>query len=312
VKVSGFTFVRNATKLQYPIAESICSILPIVDEFIVNVGYSEDDTISIVRSIGSPKIRIVESKWNPNVRSGGYVLSQQTNIALLNCTGEWAIYLQADEAIHEREHERLIELMAMYRADDRVEGLLFQRLTFYGDYQTIVDAHPFLYDLACRVVKPHRFVLSRGDAAGFTVHPKYKERGRKPRAVDTGLTVFHYGDVRAPSASVDFQREKRKFWSDHGDALFDDYYVRTSRRLVGAYTGVHPASMRERIMKSMLQLDLHSPRWRTTLNRSELRRYWRSRLIKMTGRREIIPFISGPHKIVASHRQRYICGESDV
>jgi len=93
MKVSGFTFVRDAVRLDYPIVESIQSILPIVDEFVVNVGASDDGTLDLVRSIPSPKIRIVESTWNPNLSSGGYVLSQQTNIALFNCTGDWAIYL---------------------------------------------------------------------------------------------------------------------------------------------------------------------------------------------------------------------------
>ena len=35
MKVSGFTFLRNAQKLGYPFAQSIRSILPIVDEFVI-------------------------------------------------------------------------------------------------------------------------------------------------------------------------------------------------------------------------------------------------------------------------------------
>ena len=201
MRVSGFTFVRNAVRLDYPVVESIRSILPIVDEMVVNVGHSDDGTRDLIAGIGDAKIRIIDSAWNPNLRSGGYVLAQQTDIALFNCTGAWAIYLQADEAIHERDHGRLAELMTRYRADDRVEGLLLRRLSFYGDYATVIDAHPMHLDLVCRVVKPHKFVLSRADAAGFTVHPKYKERGRRIRVADTGLDVFHYLDVRTPAAS---------------------------------------------------------------------------------------------------------------
>src|ERR1700722_12376947 len=175
MKVSGFTFVRDAVRLDYPVVESILSILPIVDEFVVNIGMSGDGTAELIRRLGSPKIRIVESAWNPNMSAGGHVLAQQTNIALFNCTGDWAIYLQADEAIHERDHARLIQIMTDYRSDDRVEGLLLQRISFFGDYHTLLDVHPLRSELVCRVVKPHRFVLSRGDALGFTVHPKYKE-----------------------------------------------------------------------------------------------------------------------------------------
>lgn len=298
MKVSGFTFARNAAKLQYPIVESIRSILPIVDEFVIAVGAGEDDTAGLIRSIGDPKIRIIESQWNPNLRDGGYVLAQQTNVALLNCTGEWAIYLQADEAIHERDHARLVELMRQYREDDSVEGLLLQRISFFGDYSTVLNVHPFLNDLACRVVKPHRFVLSRGDAAGFTVHPKYKERGHRIRVVDTGLDVFHYCDVRPPAVSAQFQDEKNKYWTD--EAKPSDYYQKVPRIFLAPFRGSHPASMRERIAAYDQPLDLASPRWRSTLTASERRQQWRSRLIDLLG------YAAGPgrssRKIVASHR----------
>jgi glycosyltransferase involved in cell wall biosynthesis len=298
LKVSGFTFARNAVKLQYPIVESIRSILPIVDEFVIAVGAGEDDTAGLIRSIGDAKIRIIESQWNPNLRDGGYVLAQQTNVALLNCTGEWAIYLQADEAIHERDHGRLVELMTQYRADDRVEGMLLQRISFFGDYGTVLNVHPFLNDLACRIVKPHRFVLSRGDAAGFTVHPKYKERGHRIRVVDTGLDVFHYCDVRPPAVSAQFQDEKNKYWTD--EAKPSDYYQKVPRAFLAPFRGKHPASMRERIAAYDQPLDLTSPRWRSTLTASERRQQWRSRLIGLFG------YAAGPgrtsRKIVASHR----------
>ena len=56
--ISGFTFCRNVEKLDYPFVESIRSILPIVDEMIINVGDSEDHTLERIKEIGDPKIRI--------------------------------------------------------------------------------------------------------------------------------------------------------------------------------------------------------------------------------------------------------------
>lgn len=184
MRVSGFTFARNVLHLDYPIIESIRSILPLVDESVVALGDSDDGTRESLLAIGDSRIRIVDTRWNPNIRDGGFVFAQQSNVALFNCTGEWAIYLQPDELIHERDHERLLELMRHYRSDDRIEGLALRRLSFYGDYKTIVDVHPLRMDIVPRVVKPHRFVLSRGDSSGFTVHPRYKEHGRRIRVVD--------------------------------------------------------------------------------------------------------------------------------
>ena len=59
MKISGFSFVRNGIKLYYPVIESICSILPIVDEFIVAVGRgdADDTTRESIASIGDSKIR---------------------------------------------------------------------------------------------------------------------------------------------------------------------------------------------------------------------------------------------------------------
>lgn len=304
MRVSGFTCVRNAVRLQYPVVESINSILPIVDEFVVVVGDSDDGTLDLIRGISSSKLRIIESIWNPQTGTGGFVLAQQTNLALLNCTGEWAIYLQADEAIHEADHPQLREFMTQYRDEDGIEGLLFQRLTFYGDYRTMMVAHPFYRDLVCRIVKPHRFVLSRGDAAGFTVHPKYKERGRRLRTVDTGLALFHYGDVRLPASSEAYQREKQRYWGAGAGEPDVSHYSRVPRQFVGAYDGPHPASMRERIVNYPNAMDLASPHWRSTLTSYERRLDRRTRLIKMLGRRSL-PWESSD-RIVASHRRAYV------
>ena len=56
MKISGFSFVRNGIKLGYPVIESIKSILPICDEFVVSVGKSEDDTLEQIQAINDPKI----------------------------------------------------------------------------------------------------------------------------------------------------------------------------------------------------------------------------------------------------------------
>src|SRR3569623_1850563 len=78
MKICGFTIVRNAIQFRYPVLASIESILPICDEFIVNVGDSQDGTLDLIKSIQSPKIRIIETLWDMN--EGPTVLSEQTNI----------------------------------------------------------------------------------------------------------------------------------------------------------------------------------------------------------------------------------------
>jgi len=132
VKISGFTIARNVIKFSYPILESIQSILPICDEFIVNVGDSEDDTLDLIRSIDSDKIRIIQNVWD--FSQGAEVLSHQTNLALKECSGDWAFYLQSDEVIHEDDLEKLKRTMQKFLDDKEVDALRFRWFHFYGSY----------------------------------------------------------------------------------------------------------------------------------------------------------------------------------
>ena len=104
MRISGFTFCKNADKLYYPIKQSIQSILPIVDEFIVNIGDCDDDdkTVELIESINSPKIKIIFSEWNLEKYPNGTENAHQTDIAKNACSGDWLFYLQADEVVHEK------------------------------------------------------------------------------------------------------------------------------------------------------------------------------------------------------------------
>ena len=81
MKISGFIIIRNAVINDYPVVEAIRSVLPMVDEMIVSIGDSEDDTLGLIQSIASDKIRIVHSVWDPTLRKDGAVLAAETNKA---------------------------------------------------------------------------------------------------------------------------------------------------------------------------------------------------------------------------------------
>ena len=134
MNMSGFTIIKNAVINDYPIVEAITSILPVVDEMIVLVGKSDDDTLGLIRSIGDPKIKIHESVWDPNLRKGGAVLAVETNkaFALIDPNSTWAFYIQGDEVMHEKYHESVFKAMELYLSDERVDGLLFDYLHFYA------------------------------------------------------------------------------------------------------------------------------------------------------------------------------------
>ena len=121
MKISGFTIVRNAVKFDYPIVESIKSILPLCDEFIVMLGNSEDDTRSLITSINSPKIKIVDSIWDDSLREGGKVLAMETNKAFdaIASDSDWAFYIQGDEVVHEKYHDAIRKAAEQYLNDKK-------------------------------------------------------------------------------------------------------------------------------------------------------------------------------------------------
>jgi glycosyltransferase involved in cell wall biosynthesis len=274
--LSGFTFVRDAVKCEYPIVESISSILPIVDEFIVNVGLPDTDgTAELITSINNPKVRLIRSQWNPNLDIGCYVYTQQANIALFNCMGKWAFYLQADEVVHEDDHAIIMENVEKYVNDDRVDGLVLKQINFWGDFKTFLCVYPKLERRRAWIVKPHRFVLCAKDASRFTVHPKFKEKGRLLRAVETDARLFHYHGIKSQKGLEEKYETVRQYWQE--EKIPDkevDFYRYYPRQFVSEYTGSHPKVMAELIKKHKISLDLTSSQWRMELTAKE-KKQWR-------------------------------------
>jgi hypothetical protein len=200
VKVSGFTIVRNAIKLDFPVEASIRSILPLCDEVVVNVGRSEDDTLALVRSIADPKIRILETQWDMTRRNT--VLGLETHRAMQACQHPWGVYIQADEVLHENGVDELRATIQAADEDVRVEGLLVPYIHFYGGFDTVAT-HRRWYRREVRVVRLSRELDIRPyqGAQGFRVGPDH----RRIRARLTAAQMFHYGWARPAQAL----REKR-------------------------------------------------------------------------------------------------------
>ena len=164
MKVSGFTIIRNAIKYDFPVTESIKSILPLVDEFIVNIGRSSDETLELIKSLDEPKIKLIETIWDEDMNKDGLVFSFQTNCALNACSGDWAFYIQADEVIHENDYEKIQRAMHNNFGKRNILGLMFDFYHFWGDYITL---NPWTYRKEIRIIKNNGEVKSCGDACGF-------------------------------------------------------------------------------------------------------------------------------------------------
>ena len=102
MKISGFTFIKNAVAYDFPVVESVRSVLPVVDEFIIVAGDSSDGTDELLKVFdGEPKVRIIRTVWDTQTYDrGGMIYAQQTDVGLRACTGDWCLYIQSDEIMH--------------------------------------------------------------------------------------------------------------------------------------------------------------------------------------------------------------------
>ena len=240
--VSGFTFVRNAVRLDFPLEASIRSILPICDEVVVNVGRSDDDTLALVRSIRDPKLRIIETEWD--LSRGRQVLADQTDIALRSCRFPWGVYIQADEVLHERGAAALRQAIASSDGDRRVEALVVRYRHFYGDFSTeLVARSAYRREVRAIRLDPALGIHSYRDAQGFRAGPG----GRRVRARLVDAEMFHYGWARPPAALAQKKREdehiyawgeaERRYWHAQPEQL-------PWRPGLRPFHGTHPAVVR--------------------------------------------------------------------
>lgn len=247
--VSGFSIVRNAIKYDYPIVEAIRSILPVCDEFVIAVGKSDDDTRNLIRNIGDPKIRIIETVWDDSLREGGKVLADETNKAYdaISKNADWCFYIQGDEVIHEKFLPAIREGMQKWKDDKNVEGLLFDYLHFYGSYDYVGDSRKW-YRKEIRIVRKNNSIGSYKDAQGF----RHTDNSKlKVKAIDA--TVYHYGWVKPPAAQQAKQQSFHKMWHDDNwmkqniPAVNEFDYSQIDS--LAKFEGTHPLAMQDRIQR---------------------------------------------------------------
>jgi len=244
MKVSGFTFIKNAVKYDFPFIESVTSILPICDEFIIVHGDSEDDTAKLIESINSAKIKVYNTVWNPELKEGGLILTDQTNVALSKTTGDWCFYIQGDEVVHEKYLNTIKNEMANHLADKRVEGLLFKYLHFYGSYNYVAASRQW-YRNEIRIVRNNIGVKSYKDAQGFRLN----DRKLNVKAIDA--YVYHYGWARPPQTMQNKVKYFHSLWHDkdwiENNVANTVEYDFSTTDSIKMFDGTHPKVMQSRI-----------------------------------------------------------------
>jgi len=262
MKISGFTFTRNATTLYYPIKASIECLLPLVDEFIIAMGDNDenDETEKEIRSIHSDKIKIIRTVWDLEKYPKGQEYAHQTDIAKEACTGDWLFYIQSDEVVHEKYLPLIKENCKKYLEDKKVEGFLFKYKHFWGDYDHFILSHTW-YPREIRIIRNDPEIHSWCDAQSFRRMPSFdglhynqKENTFKLNVVEIDAYVFHYGFVRPPRL---MQKKRKNHNTNYEGKKSTEEIFKNEEELfdygdlskIKIYKDRHPAAMKEFIKK---------------------------------------------------------------
>lgn len=279
MKITGFTIIKNAVTGDYPVTEAIRSVLPMVDEMIVLLGDSNDASNELIQNIRSDKLVLRHSVWDPSLKEGGHVLAAETNKAfdLVPADSDWAFYIQADEVIHEKYHDIILDAAKKYKDAKEVEGLLFNYLHFYGTYDYVGDSRRW-YHKEVRIIRNDKGIRSYKDAQGF----RRNNQRLKVKPVDAW--VYHYGWVKSPHKMMEKHRQFNQYYDAPEEwkkiLKEQDFFDFSDFDSLARFEGSHPSVMQKRIADQNWQIDLDISKKK--FSPSDRLLYW---IEKKTGKR---------------------------
>jgi hypothetical protein len=258
IKVCGFTFVKNAVKLDFPIVESIRSALPLCDKFIVAMGDSADGTRELIENIGDSRIQIIDSVWDESQKTGGRVYALETDKAFqaIGSEYDWCLYIQADEVLHENDYPTIKDAITKWQDHKDVEGLLFKYHHFYGSFDYVGNSRKW-YRNEIRIIRNDQSIQSYRDAQGF------RKKSRKLSVVPIDATVYHYGWVRPPQLMKQKCDVVKKYYS--GDIIENkilEFDYGQSFDSLMKFEGNHPEVMKNRIEAKNWKIDIDTSKIR--------------------------------------------------
>ena len=246
MKVVGFSFIKDAVKMQYPIVEAIQSILPLCDEVIVAVGASTDGTRALVENIDK-KVKIIDTEWDFTLSANGKVLAAETDKAFkeIPADADWCIYIQGDEVLHEDGYKEIKYAMQKWKDDKRVDGLLLKYRHFFGSYDYIgIEANWYRNEV--RIIKNNKNIYSYRDAQGFR-----KDDNKKLNVKKLHAYLHHYGWVQSPLIMKAKNDYKVKIYHngefDENNITVPENYTDQLVNALQKYTHTHPEVMQQRI-----------------------------------------------------------------
>ena len=103
IKISGIQTISNAVSLGYSFIEAVLSVLPIVDEFLINDGGSSDDTPLYLKKLQKTFPDKIKLFNKPFYRCEAWeTIDECVNYLISQAKGDWIFEVFGDEIWHEK------------------------------------------------------------------------------------------------------------------------------------------------------------------------------------------------------------------
>ena len=249
------TVCSNPLSMDFPLKECLESAAGIADEIIlINADdIYPCDTVGEVNFVISSlsqdiknKMKVYYLPWRDSFRKN--MSSIEMSVAMSQCTGDYLIWLDADEVLHEKNYEDINKLINIGH-----DAYSFRTIHFYKDYNHYKTPSGHWYN--------HRPKLVRNNLGISSAYQSWIENGEIKREFTadlvtwdykpvhafsklTKIPIYHYGYVRDTDKMTKKQNaiEKRH----HPDYKYVDK-IKWDMKGIKEFKGTHPKPMLERI-----------------------------------------------------------------
>lgn len=204
-KISGILTINNAISLGYPFIEAMLSVLPIVDEFLINEGGSKDKTAFYLKKFQKTfpdKIKLFNKPHYPG--DHWEAIDECLEFLISKIKGNWLFEIQGDELWHEKD---ILKIKQLIKKADRKGYNSIRTILHWTNFQGI-NSYKYRTVRMLRKIKnlksyycgdDFRIADSGNPAEGFTSH-------NVPPELITDFIFYNFSGVVFPDNAL--KREK--------------------------------------------------------------------------------------------------------
>jgi len=205
--ITGIFTIRNAIKTGYPFLESILSVLPITDEFLISDGGSTDGTFNSfikLKKTFPQKVKI--NQFQDKTSKRWECIDKHINYLISKARGEWIFEIQGDELFHEKD---IIKMKNIIEKSDEYNSILQPRWDTNWDLNS---AYTLYNTVRCFRNQPGVTSLQGGDY--FVLDSSYEKLLKPILFLD--IPFYHFNSVFPKNHYLRAKRHSKFLSTDDG------------------------------------------------------------------------------------------------